>query len=259
MAESFYLYFQVKYLRRSKQSNSETMRLDLRARRVRVSRAERGPELCLGEKGIGPEYGIRLVTGTLHRSDLRHSRRDHVPAGASAQGTNSCICASAAVANKIFPRIVFLTYDVWSSRTRIRPHGFGHSQKRYNLVKAAEFCLEVMLRHIVSAASLCVFVCLFVSPLVSQTSLGGENVNMVSGTDWTTGDPFLERQNEPSITVSTRNNLHLLAGNNDYRTVDLPGVSGIQVNGDTWLGVFQSFAGGLTWRRRMLHAQRQDS
>jgi hypothetical protein len=82
---------------------------------------------------------------------------------------------------------------------------------------------------------------------------------MVSGTDWTTGDPFLERQNEPSITVSTRNNLHLLAGNNDYRTVDLPGISGIQVNGDTWLGVFKSFDGGLTWASTLLPGYPQDS
>ena len=115
------------------------------------------------------------------------------------------------------------------------------------------------MRHVVSAIALCAAVCLFASPLLSQTSLAGENVNMVSGTDWTTGDPFLERQNEPSITVSTRNNLHLLAGNNDYRTVDLPGVSGIQVNGDTWLGVFKSFDGGLTWASTLLPGYPQDS
>ena len=115
------------------------------------------------------------------------------------------------------------------------------------------------MRHVVSAVVLCAVVCLFVPPLVSQTSLAGENVNMVSGTDWTTGDPFLERQNEPSITVSTRNNLHLLAGNNDYRTVDLPGVTGIQVNGDTWLGVFKSFDGGLTWSSTLLPGYPQDS
>ena len=38
----------------------------------------------------------------------------------------------------------------------------------------------------------------------AQVSRADQNVNMVSGTDWTTGDSFLQRQNEPSITVSTR-------------------------------------------------------
>src|SRR6476469_3745218 len=50
----------------------------------------------------------------------------------------------------------------------------------------------------------------------------GQNVNMVSGTQFPGGDPFLQRQNEPSLAVSSRNALHLLAGANDYRTVDLP-------------------------------------
>lgn len=36
-------------------------------------------------------------------------------------------------------------------------------------------------------------------------SQADQNVNMVSGTDWTTGDAFSKSQNEPSITVSTRN------------------------------------------------------
>ena len=48
----------------------------------------------------------------------------------------------------------------------------------------------------------------------------GPNVNMVSGKSLPDGDPFLQRQNEPSGAVSTRNALHLLAGANDYRTVD---------------------------------------
>ncbi|MBZ5723021.1 MAG: hypothetical protein LAO03_21995 [Acidobacteriia bacterium] len=56
--------------------------------------------------------------------------------------------------------------------------------------------------------------------LWSQTP--GQNVNMVSGTKWPGGDPFLQRQNEPSLAVSTRNPIHLLAGANDYRSVDIP-------------------------------------
>src|SRR5258708_39683338 len=80
----------------------------------------------------------------------------------------------------------------------------------------------------------------------------GPNVNMVSGTGWTNGDPFLQRQNEPSIAVSTRNTLHLLAGANDYRGVDLPGLLGSAERGDAWLGLFKSFDGGQTWQSILL-------
>jgi len=73
---------------------------------------------------------------------------------------------------------------------------------------------------------------LLLSPCMAQNPTAGANVNMVSGTDWTTGDPFLQRQNEPSVAVSTRNPLHLLGGANDYRTVDLPGLLGIEERGD---------------------------
>ena len=75
---------------------------------------------------------------------------------------------------------------------------------------------------------------------------------MVSGTTWPGGDPFLQRQNEPSIAVSTRNQQHLLAGANDYRTVDLPAVLGADETGDAWLGIFKSFDGGRTWKSTLL-------
>jgi len=75
----------------------------------------------------------------------------------------------------------------------------------------------------------------------------GQNVNMVSGTQWPGGDPFLQRQNEPSIAVSSRNSMHLLAGANDYRTVDLNFLATGET-GDAWLGVFKSFDGGVTWQ-----------
>ncbi len=88
------------------------------------------------------------------------------------------------------------------------------------------------------------------APLCAQTA--GQNVNMVSGTGWTNGDPFLERQNEPSITVSTRNSAHLFGAANDYRSVDLPGLLGIDERGDAWLGVYKSFDGGLTWKSTLL-------
>jgi hypothetical protein len=43
----------------------------------------------------------------------------------------------------------------------------------------------------------------------------GRNVNMVSGITLPNGDTYLQRQNEPSMAVSTRNPLHILAGSND--------------------------------------------
>ena len=51
----------------------------------------------------------------------------------------------------------------------------------------------------------CLAVCLFLAGQAhAQTVIAGPNVNMVSGTTWPDGDPFLQRQNEPSIAVSTR-------------------------------------------------------
>ena len=100
-------------------------------------------------------------------------------------------------------------------------------------------------------------------PLVvyAQAPTPGQNVNMVSGTKWPGGDPFLRQQNEPSIAVSTRNPQHLLAGANDYRTVDLPLVDQLpinQLNGDAWLGVFKSFDGGQRWQSTLLPGFPQD-
>ncbi len=87
----------------------------------------------------------------------------------------------------------------------------------------------------------------------------GRNVNMVSGTSPADGDPYLQRQNEPSIAVSTRNSLHLLAGSNDYRLVDvpqsegpLPGIPEGAAAGDAWLGVFWSLNGGASWKNTLL-------
>jgi hypothetical protein len=91
-------------------------------------------------------------------------------------------------------------------------------------------------------------------PLRAQVASQG--VNMVSGIQWPGGDPFLQRQNEPSIAMSSRNPRHLLAGANDYRTVDIPfppSPAGTPPEtGDAWLGVFKSFDGGLTWKSTLL-------
>ena len=102
---------------------------------------------------------------------------------------------------------------------------------------------------IFSAAAL-----IFAIPGSVHAQFVGENVNMVTGTGWPDGDPFLQRQNEPSIAVSSANPQHLLAGANDYRLVDVP-VSwkdGEKMAGDAWLGVFKSLDGGQTWKSYLL-------
>jgi uncharacterized protein YjbI with pentapeptide repeats len=96
------------------------------------------------------------------------------------------------------------------------------------------------------------------TPLAQQV-ITGRNVNMVSGTKWPDGDPYLQRQNEPSLAASTRNPLHLLAGANDYRTVDIPFVSGANETGDAWLGIFKSFDGGQRWKTTLLPGYPQDT
>jgi len=108
----------------------------------------------------------------------------------------------------------------------------------------------------------------------AQSPTPGQSVNMVSGTVWPGGDPFLRQQNEPSIAVSTRNGLHLLAGANDYRTVDLPypdvssdeegtcvDPSGMPQSkcAEPWLGLFKSFDGGQRWQSTLVSGYPQDS
>ena len=93
--------------------------------------------------------------------------------------------------------------------------------------------------------------------LVAQ--IPGRNVNMVAGTGWPDGDPFLQRQNEPSMAASTRNPLHLLGGSNDYRTVDLPGFPDDGRPGDAWLSVYKSFDGGQRWSSTLLPGYPQDT
>jgi hypothetical protein len=113
--------------------------------------------------------------------------------------------------------------------------------------------------------SLRLFLCPFLFVIALFTALParcqtpGENVNMVSGTKWPGGDPFLQRQNEPSLAISTRNSIHLLAGANDYRSVDIPNPNSPDERGDAWLGVFKSFDGGATWGSTLLPGYPQDT
>ncbi|MCC6988045.1 MAG: exo-alpha-sialidase, partial [Acidobacteria bacterium] len=87
----------------------------------------------------------------------------------------------------------------------------------------------------------------------------GRNINMVAGTDWPGGDPFLQRQNEPSMAASTRNPLHLVAGSNDYRSVDVPGLPDGVETGDAWISVYKSFDGGQRWSSTLMPGYPQDT
>ncbi len=91
----------------------------------------------------------------------------------------------------------------------------------------------------------------------------GQSVNMVSGTEWPGGDPFLQRQNETSAAFGTRTAQHILAGANDYRSVDLPfpdvNENDEEYAGDAWVGVFKSLDGGQTWRSTLHVGYPQDT
>jgi|GEM_PF-2693494 len=111
---------------------------------------------------------------------------------------------------------------------------------------------------------------------LDQDIIVGRNVNLapyplmdpVTGDPLVdTGDPYLQRQNEPSAAVSTRNPMHLLAAANDYRTVYIPddeqALPGIELaaqapSGDAWLGIFKSFNGGQSWTTHLLPGYPQD-
>jgi hypothetical protein len=104
-------------------------------------------------------------------------------------------------------------------------------------------------------------------PTSDETIIVGRNVNMVSGTQLPGGDPYLQRQNEPSGAASTRNHMHLLFGANDYRTIDMPfadQVPGVEIgtgvlDRDAWLGVFKSYDGGQSWISTLLPGYPQDT
>ena len=101
-------------------------------------------------------------------------------------------------------------------------------------------------------------------PQVQQVVVG-PNVNMAGGPasydplrdPALIGDPFLQRQNEPSVALSSRNPCHLLAGANDYRAVDLEEALEIET-ADAWLGVFKSFDCGNTWTSTLLPGHAAD-
>lgn len=115
------------------------------------------------------------------------------------------------------------------------------------------------MNSVLRSAFLC-FLSLFITSVAfAQEPISiGANVNMVSGESFPDGDPFQRQQNEPSVAFSSRNNLHLLAGANDYRAVDVPGLPGGQETGDSWLSYFWSTNGGATWKSTLLPGYPQD-
>ena len=112
----------------------------------------------------------------------------------------------------------------------------------------------------VSTFLICIAQALVISAASAEESslIAGQNINMVSGTRWPDGDPFLQRQNEPSIAVSSRNELNLFAGSNDYRTVDLPGLRDGKTIGDSWVSFYRSNTGGARWTSTLLPGYPQD-
>ena len=105
-----------------------------------------------------------------------------------------------------------------------------------------------------------VLVLAFVFPTKSQMTgpqftvgindlIANANVNMVSNG---VGN-YKERQNEPSIAVSSIDPDHLLAGANDYTTIALNASDPtLGITGDAWLGVFKSYDGGESWSHEFM-------
>ena len=141
---------------------------------------------------------------------------------------------------------------MYSARTS---HGSTVTADRHQLLSCVVFQVGICLGLFLA----------FATSVLAQTA--GQNVNMVSGTTWPYGDPFLERQDEPSIAVSTRNPQHLLAGANDYRSVDLnleetePGDSPLTniASGEPWVGQYISIDGGARWQSTLLPGFPQDT
>ena len=101
---------------------------------------------------------------------------------------------------------------------------------------------------------------------VAQQTGVGANINIAGGPARidpvtkipTMGDPYLQRQNEPSGACSSRNPLNCLVGTNDYRSVMIPGLPNGKVTGDAALGLFWTRDGGQTWRSWLLPGYPQD-
>src|SRR5579872_2172766 len=120
----------------------------------------------------------------------------------------------------------------------------------------------------VAVFSLLLFLCREKSPAqTASTPVVGQNVNMVGGIGRIRnsngtygfalgdGDPFLTKQNEPSLAVSSLNPLHIMGAANDYRLIPLAQsvvVPGESAGADSWIGVYRTTDGGKNWRSTVL-------
>src|SRR5258705_11869995 len=104
-----------------------------------------------------------------------------------------------------------------------------------------------VLRSFSFAASVLAGATLFATASFGAPPVAGPNVNMVSGTKWPEGDPFLTKPNEPARGVSSRNSRHLLAGSNDYRLVPVEIAEQLD-DPEAWIQIYKSVDGGASWR-----------
>jgi hypothetical protein len=107
------------------------------------------------------------------------------------------------------------------------------------------------------AVGVCVF--LAVPAWTCLAQVPGPNVNMVSGTSFPGGDPYLQKQNEGVLAVSTENPCHVVGGSNDYRAVNLPGLPDDREIGDAWVGLYKSTNCGQTWWSTLIPGYLQDN
>ena len=87
---------------------------------------------------------------------------------------------------------------------------------------------------------------LFTAASFAAPPFVGPNV-IWSRARWPEGDPFLTKQNEASIAVSSRNPRHLFGGANDYRLVPVEIAEELD-EPEAWIQLYKSFDGGATWR-----------
>ena len=137
----------------------------------------------------------------------------------------------------------------------------AHSSTRISAIR----CLRFLVAWIAGVASL-LSVLAGTAAAQQPRPVVDPNVNMVRGVTFPDGDPYLQRQTEPSVAISTRNPCHLVAGANDYRSVDIPfdpevppnSENSLSLAGDAWLGLFKSFDCGAKWISTLLPGYPQD-